>query len=69
MENKKVKKVKEEPIVTMEGFMEEFEKFRKDLAIIHDRESNYEIQLKALNKLLRTSNKLIRDIKKIKKSK
>ena len=69
MENKKTKIKKEEPPVTMDGFMEEFQKFRSELEIIHNRESNDELQMKALNKLLRTSNKLIRDIKKLEKSK
>ena len=69
MENKKATKKKEEPNVTMEEFMEEFKKFGKEVEIIHNRESNDELQMKALNKLLRTSNKLIRDIKKLEKSK
>ena len=69
MENKKATKKKEEPNVTMEEFMAEFKKFGKEVEIIHNRESNDELQMKALNKLLRTSNKLIRDIKKLEKSK
>ncbi len=69
MENKKAKKKVEEPTVTMDGFMAEFEKFRTELEIIHNRKSNDEIQLKALDKLLRTSNKLLRDIKRLEKSK
>lgn len=65
MENKQAKNTKEEPIVTMEAFMEKFQKFRSELEVIHNRKSNDEIDVEALNNLFRQLRNLERDIKKL----
>jgi len=67
MENKQTKIKKEEPPVTMDGFMEEFQKFRSELEIIRNIKSNPDVDIKDLNKLMRKSNKLMRDLKKLEK--
>lgn len=45
--------------------MEKFQKFRSELEVIHNRKSNDEIDVEALNNLFRQLRNLERDIKKL----
>ncbi len=67
MKNKKTKTKKDQVTRTPDSIFAQFENLREELEKIHNRKSNDEIDLKALDKLYKGSNKILRELNKLDK--
>ena len=67
MENNKPKIKKDQVLKTPDSIIAQFEDFRDELEKLHKRKSDDEIDLKALEKLSKTSNKILRELNKLDK--
>ena len=67
MENNKPKIKKDQVLKTPDSIIAQFEDFRDELEKLHKRKSDNEIDLKALEKLSKASNKILRELNKLDK--
>jgi septation ring formation regulator EzrA len=67
MENKKPKIKKDQVPKTPDSIIAQFENYRDEIEKLHNRKSDDEIDLKALEKLSKASNKILRELNKLDK--
>ena len=67
MENKKAKTTKVQVSKTPDSIIAQFEELRDEIEKHHNRKSDDEIDVKALDKLYKASNKILKELNKLEK--